>query len=87
MVDPVGKEDKARIDERSNALDDGQGSEEYCDFGRADEDLALLPLKQFMNSYKLLPFPSSSVTGIGKIISSSSSELVKSIVEEGNDET
>ena len=86
MVEPVGKEDKTTIDDRSNAEEDGQGSEEDCDFGRTDEDLPLLPLNTFMKSYKLLPFPASSVTGAWEIISSSSSELVKSIVEARNDE-
>ena len=87
MIELVGKENKARIDERSNAEDDGQGSEEDYEFGKANEDLSLLPLNKFMNSYKLLPFPASSVTGTGESLSSSSSELVKSIVEAGNDET
>ena len=87
MVEPVSKEDKARIDERSNAEDDGQGSEENCDFGRVDEDLPLLPLNKFMNSCKLLPFSTSSVTSTGESLSSSSFELIKSIVKAGNDET
>ena len=87
MVEQVGKEYKARIAERSNAKDDGQYSKEDCHFGRADEDLPLLPLNKFMNFCKLLPFPASSVTGTGESISSSSSELVKYIVEIGNDET
>ena len=87
MVEPVGKEDKARIDERSNTEDNAQGSKEDCGFGRANEDLPLLPLNTFMNSCKLLPFPTSSVTDIGESLSSSSSELVKYIVEAGNDET
>ena len=81
MGEPVCKEDKARTDERSNAEDDGQGSDENCDFGRADEDLPLLPLNKFMNSCKLLPFPTSSETVKGETLSfSSSSELVKYIV-------
>ena len=87
MVEPVGKENKARIDERSNVKDDGKGSEEDCDFGRDDEVFPLPPLNKFMNSCKLLPFPASSMTGTGESISSCSSELVKSIVEAGNDET
>ena len=87
MVEQVGKEYKARIDERSNAEDDGQGSEENCDFGRADEDLPLLPLNKFMNSCNLFPFPGSLVTSAGESLSSSSSELVKYIVEVGKDET
>ena len=86
MVESIDTEDKARIDERSNAEDDGQGSEEYCDFGRANEDLSLLPLSTFMNSCKLLPFPNSSVIVKKETLSFSSSfELVKSIVEAGND--
>ena len=87
MVEPIGKEDKDRINERINVEDDGQVSEEDCDFGRADEGLPFLPLNKFMKSCKLLPFQGSSVTGTGEILSSSSSELVKSIVEAGNDET
>ena len=81
MRELVGKEYKARINERSNAKDDGQGSEEYFDFGRADEDLPLLLVNKFMNSCKLLPFPTSLVTVTGESLSSSSSELVKSIIE------
>ena len=88
MIEPVDKEDKDRIDERSNAEDDGQGSEEYFDFGRTNKDIPLLPLNTFMNSCKLLPFPPSSVTVTWESLSSSSSsELVKSIVEAGNDKT
>ena len=87
MVEPIGKEDNARIDERSNSEDDGQCSEEGCDFGRIYEVLPLLSLNTFMNSCKLLPFLASSVTGTGERILSSSSELVKSILEAGNYET
>ena len=87
MVELVGKEDKARIDESSNTEDNGQGSEEDYDFRRDDEDLPLLPLNKFMNSCKLLPFPNSSVTSTGESLSSSSFELGKFIVEATNDGT
>ena len=39
MVELVDKEDKDKINERSNAEDYGKGSEEDFDFRRADEDL------------------------------------------------
>ena len=87
MVELAGKEDKARIDERSKAEDDGKGWEEGCDYGRANEDLSLLPLNKFINSFKSLPFPGSTVTGTGETLSSFSFELVKYIVEAGMDET
>ena len=62
MVKPVDKEDKARIDERSNAEDDGQGWEEGCDCGRDDEYFPLLPLNKFINSCKSLEFTVSTMT-------------------------
>ena len=43
MAEIVGKEYKARINDRIKAEDDEQGSKEDCDFGKADEDLPLLP--------------------------------------------
>ena len=87
MVEPIDKEDSAMINKRSKAKDDGTWSKEGCDWGSADEDFPLLPLNKFINSYKLLPFLVSTVTGTGDILSSSSYEWVKSILEVGMDET
>ena len=86
-VELVDNEDKAMIDERSNTKEDGPNWEEGCGCGGGDEDLPLLPLNKLIKSYKSLPFPASTVIGTGDILSSSSFEWVKSIVEVGMDET
>ena len=75
------------IDERSNAKEDGPEWEEVCGCGGGGEDFPLLPLKRLIKSCKSLPLLASIVTGTGEILSSSSSECVKSIVEVGMDET
>ena len=83
IVEPTNNEDKAIIDEISNAEEDGLDWEESWDCEGGDEELPLLPLVKFS---KLLPFPVSMVIGIGETLSSSSSESIKSIVEVGIDE-
>ena len=75
------------IDERSRAEDDGTDWEEGCDCRGGDEDFPLLPFNRLIRSCKSLPLPASIVTGTGEILSSSSFEWVKSIVEVGMDET
>ena len=75
------------IDERRNAEEDGIDWEEGCGCGRGDEDFPLLPLNRLIKSCKSLPLPDSTVIGTREILSSSSSEWVKSIVEVGMDET
>ena len=75
------------IDERSNKEEYGLDREEGCGCGRGDKDLPLLPLNRLIKSCKSLPFPASTIIGIGEILSSSSSECVKYIVEVGMDET
>ena len=83
MVELTDNEDKAIIDEISNAEEEGLDLEESWDCKGGDEDLSLLPLVKFN---KLLPLPVSTVIGIGETLSYSSSEWVKSIVEVGIDE-
>ena len=55
MVEPVDKEDKAMIDERSKAEYDGPGWDEGCDCGRDDEDFPLLPLKNLKVQVSSIP--------------------------------
>ena len=74
------------IDERSNAEEDGPYWEEGCGCGGGGEYFTFLPLNRLIKSCKSLPLPTSTVTGTREILSSSSSECVKSKVEVGMDE-
>ena len=75
------------IDERINAKDDGKGWDECCGCVGGDEYFPLLPFNILIRSCKSLPLPVSTVTEIGEILSSSSSECVKSIVDTWMDGT
>ena len=86
-MEPTDDEDKAIMDEISNAEEDGPKWEEGRGCGRGDADFPLLPLNKLIKSCKSLPLPSSTVTRTGEILSSSFSDCVKSIVEVGMDET